>query len=72
MSVIPDDRLLIETDAPYLLPRSIRPKPKSRRNEPAHLTYVLETVAEARGQSIEHVADITTKNAIRFFDLENA
>jgi TatD DNase family protein len=67
--VIPDDRLLIETDAPYLLPRTIRPKPKTRRNEPMYLPEVLKTVAEARGQSEEHVASITTENARRFFNL---
>jgi TatD DNase family protein len=66
---IPDDRLLIETDAPYLMPRTLSPKPKSRRNEPAHLTEVLRVVAAARGQSEQHVAEITTANAVQFFGL---
>ena len=70
VSIVPDDRLMIETDAPYLLPRTIQPKPKSRRNEPAYLTEVLRVVAEARGQSEAHVAKITTENAIRFFELD--
>jgi TatD DNase family protein len=69
VSIIPDDRLMIETDAPYLLPRSLQPTPKSRRNEPAYLTEVLRTVAAARDQSVEHVARITTNNAVRFFGL---
>jgi TatD DNase family protein len=69
VDVIPDDRLLIETDAPYLLPRTIRPQPKSRRNEPMYLAEVLSVVAEARGQSEEHVAKVTTDNARRFFNL---
>ncbi len=70
VSIIPDDRLLIETDAPYLLPRTIEPKPKTRRNEPAYLVEVLKTVAEARDQAVEHVAEITTANAVRFFGLD--
>ncbi len=69
VSTIPDDRLLVETDAPYLLPRSIQPKPKTRRNEPMHLPEVVRVIAEARGQSVEHVAEITTANAMRFFNL---
>jgi len=67
--IVPDERLLIETDAPYLLPRTLRPKPKTRRNEPAYLTEVLKVVAKARDQSVEHVAKITTANARRFFNL---
>ncbi len=69
VSVIPDDKIMLETDAPYLLPRTLSPKPKSRRNEPMYLPEVVRIVAEARGQSEEHVANITTANAERFFGL---
>jgi TatD DNase family protein len=67
--LIPGDRLMLETDAPYLLPRSLRPKPATRRNEPAFLREVLRVVAEARGATEESVAAETTKTAERFFCL---
>lgn len=69
VSDIPAHRMLLETDAPYLLPRSLRPKPKTRRNEPAWLTEVLRIVAEHCQRPAAQVAADTTANAIRLFGL---
>lgn len=66
---IPAGRLMIETDAPYLLPRTLRPRPAGRRNEPAWLPEILRVVAQARGESVAECARVTTTNARRFFDL---
>ncbi|ANG63301.1 hydrolase TatD [Marinobacterium aestuarii] len=66
---IPADRLLLETDAPYLLPRDIRPKPKSGRNEPCHLPHIAERVALATGEPIETLRARLHANSQTFFNL---
>jgi TatD DNase family protein len=69
---IPRERLLLETDAPYLLPRDLAPPPKSRRNEPAYLPHIAATVAALRGESLASVAAASTQNAVRLFGLDAA
>lgn len=64
---VPLDRLLVETDAPYLLPRDLKPKPKSRRNEPCYLPHIVAAIAGYRGESVELIAGETTRNALRLF-----
>ncbi len=60
---IPDDRLLIETDAPYLAPVPHRGK----QNQPLFVRHVAETLAEIRGTSVEHIAEISRTNFFRLF-----
>ena len=60
---------MLETDAPYLLPRDLVPKPATRRNEPAYLVHILKGVAGLRGASPKALADLTTTNAQRLFGL---
>jgi TatD DNase family protein len=65
----PRERMMLETDAPYLLPRTLVPKPAHRRNEPGFLPAVLAEVARCRGEDPKALAAATTDNACRFFGL---
>ena len=63
--IIPRDRLLIETDSPYLAPEPMR----GRRNEPTYVKYVGLKLAELRGEDPEEVAAYTTANAMKVYNL---
>lgn len=65
MAQVPLDRLLVETDSPYLTPVPLR----GRRNEPAYVQYVVAFLGEWRGVDPQHLAAVTTANACRFFRL---
>jgi TatD DNase family protein len=69
---IPLNRLMIETDAPYLTPRTIRPKPKSSRNEPSYLPYVIDKLAELYQCDIQDIIDASSKNARVVFNLDES
>ena len=62
---VPDDRFLIETDAPYLTPHPYRGK----RNESAYVRFVAEAAAEIKGKSVEEIANLTTANGLACFRL---
>jgi len=67
---VPRQRLLVETDAPYLLPRDLRPKPRSQRNEPRWLPHIVAALAALRGEDPAEVAGYTTANARRLFRID--
>ncbi|MCL5500351.1 3'-5' ssDNA/RNA exonuclease TatD [Escherichia coli] len=66
---IPADRLFVETDAPYLLPRDLSPKPASSRNEPACLGHILARVAQLRGEDVQWLSDVTSQNVQTLFGI---
>ncbi len=66
---IPANRLMIETDAPYLLPRTVKPSPSHRRNEPMYLAHIAEELALDRGEEVAVSAAATAATARAFFRL---
>lgn len=66
---IPTRRLMLETDAPYLLPRDVRPQPSHRRNEPMYLAHICGVVAALRGEDAELTAANATEASKAFFRL---
>jgi TatD DNase family protein len=66
---IPPGALHLETDAPYLLPRDLKPRPASRRNEPLYLRHIAEVVARARGETLQQLSAATTAASRALFKL---
>lgn len=66
---IPIERLMLETDAPYLIPRDLKPKPKSRRNHPEHLPHIAKKVAELRKIPMEELQEEVLTTTSSFFKL---
>lgn len=67
LQYLPLDRLILETDAPYLLPRNLTPKPKSRRNEPCYLSAIANQIALLRGWCLSDIARHSQQNAHTLF-----
>jgi len=65
--IVPKDRLLIETDSPYLAPEPVR----GRRNEPANVRFVALRLAEIRGETAEELAAYTYENAMKIYGLQS-
>lgn len=63
--MVPLERMLVETDSPYLVPKPL----KARRNEPLFVKYTAEKLAQLRGMTLEEIAQVTTANAVRLFAL---
>ena len=63
---------MIETDVPYLLPRTVKPRPSHHRNEPMYLAHIVEELARDRNEATDITAARTTANARGFFRLAPA
>ena len=66
INMIPEDKLLIETDSPYLSPEPLRGK----RNNSMNVKYVAEKIASVKNKSLDEIADVTSSNAKKIFDIK--
>ncbi|MEH6444155.1 MAG: TatD family hydrolase [Oceanospirillaceae bacterium] len=71
INLIPDNKLLIETDAPYLTPRTLKGKQRKAKNTPANLIHIAAFIAQLRNQSTQHIVKMTSANAQHLFSFDH-
>ena len=69
INIIPEDKLMVETDAPFLTPRDMKSKPRSNRNEPKYLPHIFEAIALNMGKDSKELSKIVYQNTLDFFEI---
>lgn len=69
INIIPEDKLMVETDAPFLTPRDMKNKPRNNRNEPKYLPHIFEAIATSMGKDSKELAEVVYQNTLNFFEI---